>query len=190
MKTIKQLEQEISYREEGCGKPFKMVNDYSPVDCGEDGELCPKCKPQEEDICYKKDCNVKFCLMHTQPQNHSPVSDSKDTPEDELGIALVSKSKDSSGTHSQQGAAKASAKTKGCIRSPLPAGTFILSEKIELGWRANDVGQTEMFLKRDVKEFIKRLKKDLKCDCGNAYRCPNCQIILKIDNLAGENLVK
>ncbi len=69
---------------------------------------------------------------------------------------------------------------------------FNLSEKILTIERTYDTDNAiirKAISTRKVKEFIKRLKEELSCDCGNAYRCPNCQMILRINKLAGKDLI-
>jgi len=70
---------------------------------------------------------------------------------------------------------------------------FNLSEKIELVEREDDVGETEVILKRNIKEFIEKLKEEL-LDYQyqtnpqlNEYCHKN--IIKQIDKLAGEDLI-
>ncbi|KKN67023.1 hypothetical protein LCGC14_0465770 [marine sediment metagenome] len=39
---------------------------------------------------------------------------------------------------------------------------------------------------KDIAKAVKELKEDLKCYCENAYRCPNCNFILKVDKIFGD----
>ncbi len=142
--------------------------------------------------CGQMNCgNITLCPT-CEPQNNSPSSHVKleDTPEDmPKGKVLVT---NPSGTNSQQvntqGVGDEGSSLLPLRRKP-KADTFNLSSKILYNKNAKLTTMYGIIQMEHVREFIQRLKEDLKCDCGNAYRCPNCQMILKIDKLSGSELI-
>ena len=127
--------------------------------------ICPSCGEAGVLDCKEKPQNHS---LHSMSVEKSAIREKKDTPE-----GIVSLKSKTSGTHSQH--ADNIQRLKEILK-------WNFHNMKELGFITNKI-------RIDLNTIINdEFKDDLKCDCGNAYRCPNCQMILKIDKLAGENL--
>lgn len=190
--------------QKGCGKPFKMVNDYSPVDCGEDGELCPNCKPQNHNE-YVREWNkknpdkVKKIVKKYRSKNKEkqPAWDKARRGIGAIkieGLCQICKIEKAELRHHEDYSkprevllicskchknihsnSQHGRKPKGDSNSS-PADT--LSDKIT---------KSGILWPKDVKEFIKRLRSRVIQGFGKRTQR---DLLIEIDNLAGEELSK
>jgi len=109
--------------------------------------------------------------LNGKPKNHSPEKNSE-TP--------IKKQNQDTPSNSTVG------EETRLVKTSAKEGTFNLSKKIIRDWDAFDVDK-DLFFRKDVKEFISRLKEMVTEGCN----CRFCQDMKDdIDKLAGEDLSK